>query len=55
MKCTENGWQAIDYKGCVCDAGYEPDVENRSCIGKLYILLLRLQLFVPISRIFRPL
>ena len=38
MKCTENGWQAIDYKGCVCDAGYEPDVENRSCIGKLYIL-----------------
>ena len=38
MKCTENGWQAIDYKGCVCDAGYEPDVENRSCIGKLYII-----------------
>ena len=34
MECTESGWREIDYKGCVCAAGYEPDEYNQKCIGK---------------------
>ena len=34
MECTESGWREIDYKGCVCSAGYEPDEYNQKCIGK---------------------
>jgi len=33
MECTESGWREIDYKGCVCAAGYEPDEYNQKCIA----------------------